>query len=70
MIIPAMMAPAIVLFGVGLAFAQHRRLTTAVTIMAVLLAAPIVLFGYRIVGQIFTAATEKLMHDRGKPPAS
>ena len=70
MIIPLMMAPAIVLFGAALVFAQHRRLTTTVTIIAVLLAAPIVLFGSRIIGQIFTAYTQKLMHDRRNPPPS
>lgn len=70
MIIPLMMAPAILLFGGALVFARHRRLTSTVTIIAVLLAAPIALFGYRIIGQVFTALTQKLMHDRRNPPPS
>jgi len=59
LVIPFVMAPAIVLLAAAVAFAQSRRWTTALAVIAAWLALPILVVGPRIVGGLVTAYAKK-----------
>ena len=64
LIIPLMMTPVILLAAAALGFAQYRGWATAVAVMAVLLALPILVVGPGIAGNLLSSYSNKRVQER------
>jgi hypothetical protein len=67
LVIPFLMAPAVIVFGAVLVFAQYRQWSAAVAIIAILLTLPILVFGRTIVGNVlYSYSSKRLQELRGQ----